>query len=121
MRGDREALRLDAIWSALPEDRWITREALKEATGTDDITLIRAINFLTRWNFIETRTTPEPQIRRREGAIDPTKAVEQLREVTANRRLPTTLTETVPNVASQEKWHIHLSFHLFYLGLSGRI
>jgi len=58
---------------------------LKEATGTDDATFTRVINFLTSWDFIESRTFPEFQLRRKQGAIDPLKTVEQLREITANR------------------------------------
>lgn len=75
---------LDATWSAVPEGRWISRRALKEATGTDDVTLTRVINFLTSWDLIESRTSPEVQLRRKEGAIDPVKAVDQLQEIIAN-------------------------------------
>lgn len=74
---------LDAIWSVLPEGRWISRKALKEAAGTDEDTLTRVINFLTRWDFIESRTSPELQLRRKEEAIDPLKTANLLQEVTA--------------------------------------
>ncbi|HXX73172.1 MAG TPA: hypothetical protein VEI80_05700 [Candidatus Acidoferrales bacterium] len=88
MRGDRRALRLDALWSALPEGRWVSKEALKEAAGADDVTLARVINFLTCWDFIELRTTPELQFRRKEGTVDPLEAVERLRELNTNRQKP---------------------------------
>lgn len=85
LRGGREGFVLDVIWSALPERKWISREALKEAAGTDEDTLTRIINFLTRWDFIESRASDsaEHQLRRREGAIDLLKAANLLQQVTA--------------------------------------
>jgi hypothetical protein len=68
-----EALVLDATWSTPPEGSWISGRALKEATGTDDVTFTRVINFLTSWDFIEAKTSPELQLQRKQEQSTPSK------------------------------------------------
>ena len=116
MRGGSESVVLDAIWSALPEGRWISRKALKEATATDEDTLTRVIHFLTRWNFIESRTSPELQLRRKEGAIDPLKTVDLLQEVTRAKGPSSILTSGRRRVAERLACRICGGKSLSYAG-----
>ena len=66
-----ETMTLEVVWQLLETGRWASRQALKEASGVDDDTLNRIINFLSRWSFVDVRRTPEILVRRRSGAISP--------------------------------------------------
>lgn len=62
---------LEVVWSALSERLWSSTAELKAASGADESTLKRIIDFLVRWDFAETRRLPDLHVRRRPGAISP--------------------------------------------------
>jgi hypothetical protein len=70
---------LETVWSRLSEDRWLEAGELKAASGADENTLMRVVEFLVRWNFAEVRKEPNLQVKRRPGAISPTDVVRVLR------------------------------------------
>jgi len=76
---------LEVVWQLLETGRWASRQALKEATGVDDDTLNRIINFLSRWSFIDVRRTPEVLVRRRSGAISPVATFALLKSLSGNQ------------------------------------
>jgi len=65
---------LESVWSVLPEGRWESAKALEEASGLDEGTLKRVVDFLVRWEFVESKHFPELQIRRKAGTISPVEA-----------------------------------------------
>ncbi len=69
---------LDSVWSALSEDHWISAEQLRDASGADEQTLRRVVDFLVRWNFAEARREPSLRVKRRADAISPTDVVQVL-------------------------------------------
>jgi len=78
---------LEVVWQLLETGRWASRQALKEATGVDDDTLNRIINFLSRWSFIDVRRTPEVLVRRRSGAISPVATFALLKSLSGNQTI----------------------------------
>ncbi len=72
---------LEAVWSVLPEGKWESAKALEEASGLDEGTLKRIVDFLVRWDFVESRQFPELQVRRKAGTISPVEVVSLLRSV----------------------------------------
>jgi len=66
---------LETVWAALPEKRWESAEALGRTSGVDEDTLKRVVDFLVRWDFVETGRFPELRIRRKAGALSPVEAV----------------------------------------------
>lgn len=72
---------LEVVWSALCENEWLSSSELKAASGADDNTLIRIVDFLVRWNFAEVRRSPRLHVRRKSGAISPTEVVGLLRTI----------------------------------------
>jgi ribosomal protein L37E len=72
---------LEAIWSALSEDQWRSVNELKAVSGADENTLMRIVDFLSRWNFVEVRRSPSLHLKRRMGAMSPTEVVGLLRAV----------------------------------------
>ena len=62
---------LQAVWLALRDEGWVSKQSLREASGLDDNTLNRIINFLDRWDFVEVQRSPELLIRRKSGGISP--------------------------------------------------
>lgn len=76
---------LEAVWSVLPEGRWESAKALEEASGLDEATLRRYVDFLVRWDFVETRHFLELQVRRKAGTISPVEVVSLLRSVTTSQ------------------------------------
>jgi hypothetical protein len=73
---------LEVVWSALCENEWLSSNELKAASGADDTTLMRIVDFLVRWNFAEVRRSPSFQVRRRSNAISPSQVVGLLRTIT---------------------------------------
>jgi len=73
---------LEVVWSALSEQRWQSAKELEAASGVDESTLMRIVDFLVRWDFVETRPFPSLHVKRRSGAISPVDVVDLLRAVT---------------------------------------
>jgi len=63
---------LDAVWEALSERLWRSPDELRAASGTDESTFNRIINFLVHWDFVETQLLPDLHVKRKAGAISPT-------------------------------------------------
>jgi hypothetical protein len=72
---------LEVVWSALCKNEWLSSSELKAASGADDKTLTRIVDFLVRWNFAEVRRSPSLHVRRKSGAISPTEVVGLLRTI----------------------------------------
>jgi hypothetical protein len=70
---------LEIVWSTLCENEWLSSIELKAASGADDNTLMRIVDFLVRWNFAEARRSPSLHVRRKLGVISPTEVVGLLR------------------------------------------
>lgn len=85
---------LEVVWSALPEGRWESAKALEEASGLDEGTLKRVVDFLVRWDFAEAKRFPELQVRRKTGVISPVEVVSLLRSVSKNTNQPELLVPT---------------------------
>jgi hypothetical protein len=79
---------IEVVWSALSEDQWLSASELKAASGADDNTLARIVDFLVRWNFAEIRHSPSLHVKRRSGAISPTDVVGLLRAVNESKEAP---------------------------------
>jgi hypothetical protein len=84
---------LELVWSALCEDQWLSVNELKTVSGADENTLMRIVDFLSRWNFIEVRRSPSVHVKRRTGVISPAEVVGLLRAV---NEAPGTATVTIP-------------------------
>jgi ribosomal protein L37E len=72
---------LEAIWSALSDDQWLSVNELRAVSGADENTLTRIVDFLSRWNFVEVRRSPSLHVKRRNGVMSPTEVVGLLRVV----------------------------------------
>jgi hypothetical protein len=72
---------LEAIWSALSDDQWLSVNELRAVSGADENTLTRIVDFLTRWNFVEVRRSPSLRVKRRIGVMSPAEVVGLLRAV----------------------------------------
>jgi hypothetical protein len=70
---------LEIVWSALSEARWESAETLRDILGVDEATLERVLVFLVRWDFAETRMSPDLQVRRKAGVISPVDVISLLR------------------------------------------
>lgn len=79
---------LEGVWEVLENGRWESKEALGEASGVDENTLIRIINFLDRWDFVEIQRTPELLVRRRPGALSPVETFNLVRAVNGRLSVP---------------------------------
>jgi hypothetical protein len=75
---------LDALWNALESGKWKNLPALKEATGINTDAITDAINFLSRWNFIDTEHSPELLVRRKSDSISPVETINLLRDITSD-------------------------------------
>jgi hypothetical protein len=75
---------IELVWSALCEDQWLSVNELKAVSGADENTLMRVVDFLSRWNFVEVRRSPNICVRRRTGVISPTEVVGLLRAVSGS-------------------------------------
>ncbi len=76
---------LETVWSRLEEERWTSAQELKESSGLDETTLIRAIDFLVRWNFAEKRHRNVLEVRRMAGAMSPVHVLGLLESVSMGR------------------------------------
>jgi hypothetical protein len=97
---------IELVWSALCEDQWLSVNELKAVSGADENTLIRIVDFLSRWNFVEVRRSPKVLVRRRTGVISPTQVVGLLRAIggtseTATVTIPTRGSRLAERVACQ--------------------
>jgi hypothetical protein len=72
---------LEAIWSALSDDQWLSVNELRAVSGADENTLTRIVDFLSRWNFVEVRRSPSLHVKRRIGVMSPAEVVGLLRAV----------------------------------------
>jgi hypothetical protein len=72
---------VEAVWAALKDGAWTPTGTLKKALGLDDETLLRVVNFLDRWKFIDVHRSPELRIRRKVGTISPVTVFELLRGI----------------------------------------
>jgi len=79
---------LEGVWEVLENGRWESKQALREASGVDDNTLSRIINFLDRWDFVEIQRTPDLLVRRRPGAISPVETFNLLRSINGGLSVP---------------------------------
>lgn len=86
--GEDRVVFLETVWAALPEERWESAEALGRRSGVDADTLKRVLDFLVRWDFVETGRFPDLRIRRRAGALSPVEVVDLLRTVTSKQPTP---------------------------------
>jgi hypothetical protein len=82
---------LENVWSALSEKRWRSANEIKTTSGLDDDALMRAVNFLVRWNFAEVRRTPDLRVKRKRGMYSPVELVKVLRAVNETPQLQTIL------------------------------
>jgi len=80
---------LTSVWHGLKCGKWISRVALKEASGTDDDSLTCIINFLTRWEFVDVKPFPELLVRRKPGSFSPMEIYGVLRRL-ADQSAPST-------------------------------
>ena len=69
---------IERVWRNLESGKWKSKAALREACGADDDTVTRIINFLTRWEFVDTKRSPELLVRRKPGALSPVETFEVL-------------------------------------------
>jgi hypothetical protein len=83
--GHEKRMFLETIWAALREQEWASAEAVAKSSGVDEATLRRIVNFLQRWDFVETTRFPELRIRRKIGALSPVEVISLLRTVGTNR------------------------------------
>jgi hypothetical protein len=81
---------LETVWSTLSENRWVSTNQLRAASGADERTLMCIVDFLVRWNFAEVRSFPSIQVRRKPGAISPIQTVSLLRAMNKTIQ-PTTI------------------------------
>jgi hypothetical protein len=95
----RLAMPLEAVWQILENGKWESKQALREASGVDDDTLSRIINFLNRWNFVDIQRSPELLVRRRPEAISPVETFDLLRAITDSSSIPTTRPRLAERVA----------------------
>jgi ribosomal protein S27E len=79
-----ESMVLERVWDILRNDLWENDRQLMKASGLDDATLGRVINFLDRWGFVETRRTPNLLVRRKPGVISPVETINLLRSIKNN-------------------------------------
>ena len=84
---------LEVVWSALSEDQWLSANELEAASGADESSLMRIVDFLVRWNFAEVRRFPSLLVRRKSGSLSPTDVVGVLRAVSET---PEAATAMVP-------------------------
>jgi hypothetical protein len=80
---------IEGVWRNLESGKWKSEAALREACGADDATLIRIINFLTRWEFVDTKRSPELLVRRKPGSISPLETFEVLSRLADGSPTPT--------------------------------
>jgi hypothetical protein len=89
-------LTLEEVWKVLGKGRWESKRTLSWASGLDGPTLDRIINFLDRWDFVETRNTSDLQVRRKPCTTSPVEVIKVLRRVVASQsRLRRQLAERV--------------------------
>jgi hypothetical protein len=69
----------EAVWGALPEVGWVAAERIRESIGLEEDQFNQVLNFLVRWEFVETRRDPEFSIKRKAGALSPVDVVGALR------------------------------------------
>ncbi len=86
--GEDRSVFLETVWAAVPEERWESAETLGRTSGVDADTLKRVVDFLVRWDFVETERFPELRIRRKAGALSPVEVVGLLRTVTSTQPTP---------------------------------
>jgi hypothetical protein len=79
------------VWRILESGKWEPIATLREASGVDDDTLTSIINFLTRWNFLETERSPELLVRRKPGAVSPVETFELLNGISERLSIPKTV------------------------------
>ena len=101
---------LEVVWQLLETGRWASRQALKEASGVDDDTLNRIINFLNRWSFVDVRRSPEILVRRRPGAISPLATFALLKSLTQDQ------TNTHPKLAERVACRVCNGRSLSFIG-----
>jgi hypothetical protein len=80
---------LGAVWSRLAEGKWASELALKETSGLSDELLGRVINFLSNWNFVEIRKSPDLEVRRKAGVMSPLLVIDLLRGLVGSSPGPT--------------------------------
>jgi len=97
-RWRRERLTLESVWGILESGQWESKDALKKASGVDDDTLTGIIGFLDRWQFIETKRTPELLVRRKSGVISPVETLQILRSINSET---TETTSQKPNTIAE--------------------
>jgi len=81
-------LTLERVWGALREGEWESRRELEAASGVDTDTLTRMINFLERWDYVETRSAPDPQVRRKSNVVSPLETFQLLHSITRQQTKP---------------------------------
>jgi hypothetical protein len=91
-------LTLESVWGILESGQWESKDALKKASGVDDDTLTGIIDFLDRWQFIETKRTPELLVRRKSGVISPVETLQILRSINSET---TETTSQKPNTIAE--------------------
>ena len=104
---------LEVVWSALSEQRWQSAKELETASGVDESTLMRIVDFLARWDFVEIRPLPSLRMRRRPGAMSPVDVVDLLRLVT---RQVTTIPKRGHRLAERVACRICGNLMLNFLG-----
>jgi hypothetical protein len=90
---------LRSVWHSLECGKWISRAALKEASGTDDDNLTCIIAFLTRWEFVDVKPFPELLLRRKPGSFSPMEIYEVLRRLADQSAPPTSRSRIAERVA----------------------
>jgi hypothetical protein len=75
---------VEAVWTALKDGAWMPIRTLKDISGLDDEALMRVVNFLARWRFVEVEKFPEFRVKRRVGVISPVTAFRLLRGAVKN-------------------------------------
>jgi len=80
---------LKCVWHSLECEKWVSRAALKAASGADDNSLTCIINFLERWEFVDVKPFPQLLLRRKPGSFSPMEIYEVLRRL-ADQSAPRT-------------------------------
>ena len=76
---------LEHVWAALEQGEWKSETRLRDVSGVDADSLTLIIEFLARWDFIETRRSPDLLVRRKPSAISPMETFEQLHSIATQK------------------------------------
>jgi len=89
---------IEGVWRSLENGKWKSEVVLREACGADNDTLTRIINFLTRWEFVDIKPSPELLVRRKPGSVSPVETFEVLSRLADGSPKPATWSRVAERV-----------------------